>query len=304
MTAKPGTSTVVAILGTGVMGGAMARRLASAGMEVRGWSVPIEDAQALQPAGIQVAETPARAVAGAHVVITMVPSAEAIESFAEGAAGFLPAMDRDAVWLQMSTVGVGPAQRLIELAHSHAVRIVDSPVLGSREPAARGELLMLSSGDDDLIDLCEPVFKVIGQRFFRLGPAGAGSKMKMVTNHWIMAAVGGLAETMALASALGVDGSRFLAALEGTQMDMGYAQVKGRMMLDRRYPTHGNLANGAKDARLAHQAARDAGLPARISEAVADLMDAALSIRPASEDMAAAYEAAVLATHNDGRDPA
>jgi 3-hydroxyisobutyrate dehydrogenase len=202
-------------------------------------------------------------------------------------------MDRGAVWLQTSTVGVAPAERLIALAHSHRVRIVDSPVLGSREPAERGELLMLSSGEEDAIDLCEPVFSVIGQRFFRLGPAGAGSRMKMVTNHWIMAAVGGIAETMALASALGVDGSLFLSALEGTQMDMGYAQTKGRMMLERDYPTHGNLANGEKDARLAHQAASDAGLPARVSGAVAELMDAALSIRPGTEDMAAAYEAAI-----------
>jgi 3-hydroxyisobutyrate dehydrogenase len=285
--------TNVAVLGTGVMGGAIARRLAQAGMAVRGWSVPIEDAEALRADGVDVAETAAAAVAGASVVITMAPNADAIESFADGPDGFLPAMHEHAVWLQMSTVGVAPADRLIALARSNGVRIVDSPVLGSKEPAERGELLMLCSGKDDEIDLCEPLFSVLGRRVFRLGPAGAGSRMKMVTNHWIMAAVGGLAETMALATALDVDGSRFLAALEGTQMDMGYAQVKGRMMLERSYPTHGNLANGEKDARLAHEAARDAKLPGRISGAVAELMSAALAIRPATDDMAAAYEAAI-----------
>jgi len=281
----------------------MARRLAAAGIRVWGWNVPPEDAELLRPAGVEIAASPAEAVDGAQIVVTMVPNAEAIESFAEGVDGFLPAMRDGAVWLQTSTVGVKPAERLMRLAEKHGVGFVDSPVLGSREPAERGELVMLSSGDEELIDLCEPVFQAIARRHFRLGPAGAGSRMKMVANHWIMAAVGGLAETMALASVLGVDGGLFLEALEGTQMDMGYAQTKGRMMLERSYPTHGNLANGAKDARLAHEAARDAGLSARISGAASQLMDAALAIRPGTEDMAAAYEAAFRSSVSHARGP-
>src|SRR5215469_4375065 len=97
---------VVAVLGTGVMGGAMARRLVAAGMEVRAWSIPIEDAEALRPSGVRVAASAADAATGAAAVITMVPDARAIESFAAGSDGFLPAMGSDATWVQMSTVGV------------------------------------------------------------------------------------------------------------------------------------------------------------------------------------------------------
>jgi 3-hydroxyisobutyrate dehydrogenase len=232
-------------------------------------------------------------VQDADIVVTMVPDAEAIKSFATGDDGFLPAMGSSAVWLQSSTVGVAPADELIAMAAQHAVAIVDAPVLGSREPAERGQLVVLASGEDDAISKCDPFFQTVSRRVLRLGPAGMGSRMKMVANHWIMGAVAALAETMALAAGLGVDANTFLGALEGTQMDMGYAQIKGRMMIARRYPPQGNLAIASKDARLAHAAAADLGLPARLSAAAADLMAAAVQLRGGGEDMAAAFEAAL-----------
>jgi 3-hydroxyisobutyrate dehydrogenase len=281
------------VLGTGVMGSAMALNAVRAGMDVRAWSRPLADAERLADAGVQVAATPAGAVAGARLVVTMVPDARAIESFASGPDGFLDAMEPGAVWIQSSTVGVEPADRLIALAAEHGVTIVDAPVLGSKEPAERGELVMLASGEPEALERCEPFFSVVAQRVLDLGPAGAGSRLKMVTNGWIMSAVAAIAESMALAEALGLDGRRFLEALEGMPMDMGYAHIKGGMIADRKFPVQMTLANAAKDASLAHDAARAQGLPARVIGAAADLMAAAAAGGWADEDMAAAFHAAV-----------
>lgn len=285
----------VAMLGTGIMGAAMARNALVAGLEVVGWSVPLSDAQALAEEGAEVAATAAQAAAGADLVVTMVPDASAVESFAEGPEGFLEAMAPGSVWIQSSTVGVAPADRLLALAARHGVEILDAPVLGSKEPAERGELVVLASGEQSAIDRCMPYLEAISRSVMRVGPAGMGSRMKMVTNHWIMGSIAVIAETMALADGLGLDGSQFLQALQGTQMDMGYAQIKGTMMVQRSYPRQASLANGAKDARLAHEAARDAGLPARVSGAAAELLAAALELRAPglTDDMAAAYEAAI-----------
>jgi 3-hydroxyisobutyrate dehydrogenase len=277
------------------MGSAMARNAARAGLTVRAWSRPLRDAKRLSRGGIVVASTAAAASAESELVVTMVPDAKAIESFSSGPDGFLDAMAPDAIWVQCSTVGVTPAYRLIDLAGAHGVRIVDAPVLGSREPAERGELVILASGDEHAIARCARLFDAVARRVLELGPAGNGSRMKMVTNAWIVSAVAGVADSMALSEALGLDGRTFLEAIHGTAIDMGYAQIKGEMMAARSYPVQMTLANAIKDARLVLAAARAQRLPARTIAAAAELMDAAASRGWAAHDMAAAFQGAVAA---------
>jgi 3-hydroxyisobutyrate dehydrogenase len=242
---SPGEKPLVTFLGTGIMGSAMARNAARAGLQVRGWSVPLSDAERLASEGIEVYPTAAEAVADADLVVTVVPDAPAIESFALGEDGFLDAMAPGAVWIQCSTVGVEPADCLVKHAVDHEVTIVDAPLLGSQQPAEEAQLVMLASGEDAAIDLCEPLFDAISRRVVRLGKAGNGSRMKMVTNGWIMSSVAAIAEAMALAEGLGLDGSGFLEAIHGSALDMGYAQTKGGMMLSGEYPAQMRLVNGA-----------------------------------------------------------
>jgi 3-hydroxyisobutyrate dehydrogenase len=275
------------------MGSAMARNAVRAGFTVRAWSRPLEDAARLAGEGIAVAPTAATAVRGAGLVVTMVPDADAIESFSYGPEGFLDAIGPDAIWVQSSTVGVAPTDRLIDAASRHGVTIVDAPVLGSREPAERGELVILASGEENAVERCKPLFDALARRVLKLGPAGSGSRMKMVTNNWIVSSVAAIAESVALAEALGLDGRTFLDALDGTNMDMAYAQTKGGMMLTRDYPVQMTVANAVKDGRLALAAAREHRLPARVIAAATELMESAAADGWAWQDMAAAFQAAL-----------
>jgi 3-hydroxyisobutyrate dehydrogenase len=287
----------LAVLGTGIMGGAMARRAAAAGLAVAAWSRPLADARRLEPEGVQTAATAREAATGADVVVTMAPDADAIASFAAGDEGFLGAASKRAagaaVWAQCATVGLDGCRRLAALAAEAGVAFVDAPVLGTREPAERGELVVLASGPDDALDRCAPFFDAIGRRTLRLGPVGAGTRLKLVANDWIVGAVALLAESMALADALGVDGALFLDAIEGSAVDMGYAQAKGRMMLEGSYPASMPLAHAAKDARLAVDAASRHGLEQSITRAAAALLELAAARGDPAEDMAAAFRAAV-----------
>jgi 3-hydroxyisobutyrate dehydrogenase len=285
-------TTTVAVLGTGVMGSAMARNAVRAGLSVRAWSLPLQDAQRLSADGIAVAPTAAAAAAGADLVVTAVPDAPAIESFSSGPDGFLDAMDPAAVWIQTSTVGAAAADRLIAMAARQGRTIVDAPLLGSRDPAERGELVILASGDSEAIARCTPFFDAVARRVMVVGPTGSGSRLKLVTNGWIMSAVASIAEAFALAEGLGLDGRLFLEAIGGTAMDMGYAQIKGEMMLRRHYPVQMTLANAVKDAELALAAAREQGLPAGVIAAAAELMASAADQGWADHDMAAAFNAA------------
>jgi 3-hydroxyisobutyrate dehydrogenase len=278
----------VAVLGTGIMGAAMARRASAAGLSVTAWSHPLADARRLEPDGVRIAETVGEAAAGADVVVTMAPDANAIAGFAEG---FLSA---DVVWCQSATVGLDGGERLAELAADAGIQFVDAPVLGTKEPAERGELVVLASGLEAPLDRCAPFFEAIGRRTLRLGPAGVGTRLKLVVNNWIVGSVAVLAETLALADALGLSGDVFLDAIHGSGVDMGYAQAKGRMMVEGAYPTSMPLAHAAKDARLAAEAARRHTLEHVVTRAAADLLERGVRGGCGGDDMAAAFRAAAL----------
>jgi 3-hydroxyisobutyrate dehydrogenase len=279
----------VAILGTGVMGGAMARNARRAGHEVRVWSVPLADAERLAGDGVRVCDSAAGAAAGADLCVTMVPDLAAIETFADE---FLAASPPHGVWIQCSTVGIAGAARTTELAARHARALVDAPVLGTREPAERGELTIFASGDDDAIDRCGPFFDAVAKRVLRVGPAGAGSRLKLVVNSLIVTVGAAVAETYALAEALGGVAALLEDATPGTPVASGYTRRKWEMMRTGDYePPTLQLRYAAKDAHLVADAARSAGLPARVAAAVAELYDAGCALGHGELDMAAAYRA-------------
>ncbi|MGZ4202290.1 MAG: NAD(P)-dependent oxidoreductase, partial [Thermoleophilaceae bacterium] len=124
----------VAVLGTGIMGAPIARNIAAAGLDTRAWNRTRSKADPLAQHGVTVEDTPAAAVDGADVLVTMLADGPAVEHvMTEG--GALDAMRDDAVWVQMSTVGIAATERLGQLAERRGVEFVDSPVSGTKKPA-------------------------------------------------------------------------------------------------------------------------------------------------------------------------
>src|SRR5262249_13180894 len=148
---------------------------------------------------------------------------------------FLDVAERRATWIQMSTVGVGFTERLAALAALHGLVFVDAPVLGTREPAEKGELLVFASGPASAHAFCEPIFAPLGRRVRWVGAAGYGSRFKLVVNTWLLALVEGAAESIALAEGLGIDPRDFLETVAGGPLDAPYLQLKGRLMIERRF---------------------------------------------------------------------
>jgi 3-hydroxyisobutyrate dehydrogenase len=277
-----------AVLGTGAMGAPMARRLLAAGFGVRAWNRTRERADALAADGAVVCDSPADAVAGAGFVLTMLTDGPAVESvLVDG--GALDAMAADTVWVQTSTVGVADGDRLIALAAERGLAIVDAPVVGTVAPAERGELIVLASGAGDLRSRVEPLLKAIGRTIMWLGPAGAGSRMKMVTNVWILAVTEAAAEAVALAQALGLDAGDFLEAMAGSQIDCPYLQMKGRAILKQDFRPSFRLRLAAKDAGLVLDAARLSGIDSAVARAVRDRLARAIELGHGDEDLAATY---------------
>jgi 3-hydroxyisobutyrate dehydrogenase len=287
-------NATVAVLGTGIMGAAMARNLLSAGMEVRVWNRTREKAEPLAEDGAKVAGPPAEAAEAADFLITMLSDAAAVEAAVGG--NVLPALAEGGVWLQMSTVGTEGSDRLQKLAAERGVAYVDAPVLGTKQPAEQGALIVLASGPDEVREKCQPVFDALGNKILWLGPAGAGSRLKLVVNNWIVGLVGVLAETSALAEATGVDPARFLEVIEGGPLGLPYAQIKGKMMIEEEFPASFSLRLARKDAALVLDAAEKEGLRLAVAGAVAARFDEALDAGYGEEDLASVYRAV-------GRDP-
>ena len=281
----------IAVLGTGIMGAAMARNLLSAGMEVRVWNRSREKAEPLADDGATVSDSLAEAAEGAGFVLTMLADADAVAEAAGGENGALSALPEDGVWLQTSTVGLEGQEKLAGIADEHGVYYVDAPVLGTKEPAEQGQLIVLASGPEEVRERCQPVFDAVGSKTLWLGPAGAGSHLKLVTNNWIVGLLGALAETISFAEALGVDPNRFLEVIEDGPLGVPYAQMKGQMMIEEEFPTSFSANLARKDANLVLQAAEANGLRLPLTEAAAEHFDEAINAGHGEEDMAAIYQA-------------
>ena len=282
---------VIAVLGTGIMGASMARNLLSAGMEVRVWNRSREKAEPLTDDGATVADSPTEAAEGAGFVLTMLANADAVAETAGGENGALSALPEDGVWLQTSTVGLEGQEKLAGIADEHGVYYVDAPVLGTKEPAEQGQLIVLASGPEEVRERCQPVFDAVGSKSLWLGSAGAGSDLKLVTNNWIVGLLCALAETISFAEALGVDPNRFLEVIEGGPLGVPYAQMKGQMMIEEEFPTSFSANLARKDANLVLQAAEANGLRLPLTEAAAEHFDEAINAGHGEEDMAAIYQA-------------
>ncbi|HEX8864423.1 MAG TPA: NAD(P)-dependent oxidoreductase [Lentzea sp.] len=278
----------IAVLGTGLMGAPIAANLAAAGHDVRVWNRTREKAEPLAERGAVVADTPAEAVEGAEIVLTMLNDGSTVTETMQAAA---PSLPHDAVWIQASTVGIGATEDHIALARSLGLEFVDAPVLGSVKPAQEGKLVVLASGADELRDRVQPVFDVIGARTMWVGEAGASSRLKLVANSWVLALTAAVGEAVSLAESSGLDPKLFLEAVSGGAMDCAYLQMKGNAIIDRSFPPAFTVQNALKDALLVNEAAVRAGVQLDVAQASAARLNRAVTRGHGDEDMAASYYA-------------
>jgi len=285
----------VAVLGLGIMGSAIGKNLCAAGFLVCGWNRHHEAGRPLLASGGALADSPAAAVTGARFVITMLSDAAAVEETI-GSPGVLEAM-RGSIWIQMSTIGVEPTERLAKRAAAAGVAFVDAPVLGTRQPAEQAQLVILGSGPATLRAVCEPVFAATSARVLWLGEAGAGSRLKLVANQWSTGVVAVLAETLTLASSLQVPPSTFFDLVEGSVFGMPYARLKGALMLAGEFPPSFPLALANKDVGLALAAAKRAGQELPVTAAIRAQYARAESLGQGRADLAAVVTALRGVTH-------
>jgi 3-hydroxyisobutyrate dehydrogenase len=280
------TGLDVAVLGAGIMGAAMARSLAREGHAVRLWNRSPDKAEAAVQDGIAAAGSVREAVKGADAVLTVLFDADSVLAVTEE---LTDALSLDAVWLQMSTVGPAGARRLAAEVPQVHERLLDAPVLGTRQPAEDGKLVVLVSGPTKARAKAAPVLEAIGSRTVDVGKeVGAASALKLACNSWVATVNAGTAQALALTSALGLDPALFLEAVKGGPVDAPYVQLKGALMIEESWDTPSFAVDGVrKDVTLMIEAAKDAGVPAKLLKTLLTYYDRASEAGLGGADMAA-----------------
>ncbi|MFJ8739506.1 NAD(P)-dependent oxidoreductase [Embleya sp. NPDC127516] len=282
----------VAVLGTGIIGAAIARNLSRDDFPVRAWNRTPDKAAALATDGVTATASPAEAVTGADIVLTVLNDGPRVLDAMRAAA---PGLRPGTVWVQISTVGVDALDDLVIFAREHELTLVDAPVQGTRGPAEQGQLVVLAAGTPAIREAVQPLFDTIGRRTLWVGEdgtSGAATRLKLVLNTWVLALTHGVGEALALAKGLDVDPQLFLDVVGGSPMDSGYLQLKSAAILSDDYTPSFSVDNAEKDARLVLQAAEHTGIRMDVVAAGAARFRRASEQGHGDQDMAAAYFAA------------
>lgn len=253
----------VAVLGIGMMGFPMARRLCEAGFSVHAWNRSPAKAERLRPFGAHIAHTPAQAVAEADLVITLLEDGHIVEDvlFRQGTAG---ALQPGSLVVDMSSIQ--PRQ-----ARDHAARLValgvqhlDAPVSGGTVGAEAGTLAIMAGGKPADFERALPVFEVLG-RATHVGPTGAGQLAKLANQMIVGITIGAVAEALLLCEKGGADMGKVKQAISGGFADSRILQVHGQRMVERDFTKRGAVSVQLKDMRNALTTAMEVGFDAPIT---------------------------------------
>jgi 3-hydroxyisobutyrate dehydrogenase len=273
---------VVAVLGAGALGAAMAGRLGETGHEVRLWNRTPERARAAaeHAAGVTAVAAASGAIRGASAVLTVLRDGGAV---AEVMSDAITAVDEGTVWIQASTVGPVEARALGDLAGKHGVAYLDAPVSGSTTPAREGRLVWLVAGDDEALRRARAVLAALGSSVLHVGTGIEGSALKLAINAWMTAATVAMSDVLALCDALGVNHATFVEALEAGPLAMPYELQKVSAMDAGAYTAGFAVELALKDVDLAAQQAR----PSPLLQVVRDRLQRAVDAGHGSDDLAA-----------------
>src|SRR5438477_4645827 len=167
------------LIGLGNMGGRVARRLLAAGYPLGVYGRHPESTRALVDLGARAYPSPLLLAGDADVVLTMVPDDAALEQIVLGADGVLGGLRPGATIIDLSSVHPATSRSIAALAEQRHVAALDAPVSGSTPQAETGTLIVFVGGERDVYERCRPIFDVLSNASFFMGPSGAGATMKL-----------------------------------------------------------------------------------------------------------------------------
>jgi 3-hydroxyisobutyrate dehydrogenase-like beta-hydroxyacid dehydrogenase len=282
-------STPVGIIGLGLMGTALSERLLDAKIEVIGFDIEGARSEKLKAAGGAIAAS-VRELAGRSrtVLVAVYSGAQAEALFGDIELGAGPA--RPTV-VCTTTCGPEEISRLARRAISAGIPLVEAPISGTSAEMRAGTATALLAGETNTLESVSTLLDILCPRNVHVGAIGDASRTKLAINLILQNNRAALAEGIAFAERLGLDGRAFLAAARESAAYSRVMETKGRKMLTRDYEPQSHLAQTLKDAELILGEAGRRGLRLPMTATQADLLRAAIALEGPDSDSAAVIEA-------------
>lgn len=283
-------SEQVAILGLGTMGGGMAANLLKAGFPLAVYNRTAAKAQPLVGAGARLALTPAEAVQGATVVVSMLADDAASRAVWLGQNGALAATAKGTILIESSTVSPAWIAELDARATEHGAELLDAPVTGSKTQAAAGQLSFLVGGSAPALTTVTPVLQSMSKEIVHLGPIGSGAKLKLINNFLCGVQVASLAEGLAWIERSGLDREKAMAILKAGAPGSPLLGAISARMISQTYDVNFLLRLMAKDLTYAETEAARCDIPLTTAKAARTLFEDAVAKGFGEEDMSSVIE--------------
>jgi 2-hydroxy-3-oxopropionate reductase len=266
-TSTPANRPTIALLGIGMMGFPMGRRLCEAGYTLKAWNRTRDKADRLAPFGAQVFDHAADAARGADVLITMLENGDIVEQVlfgAAGAPGAAAALKPGAVVVDMSSIKPAQARGHAQKLAALGVLYLDAPVSGGTVGAEQGMLAVMAGGEASTFEQVKSIFAPLG-RATHVGPSGSGQLAKLANQMIVGITIGAVAEALLLCEKGGANMAQVKEAITGGFADSRILQVHGQRMVDRDFAPRARMTVQLKDLRNALDTAGGLGFVAPIT---------------------------------------
>jgi 3-hydroxyisobutyrate dehydrogenase-like beta-hydroxyacid dehydrogenase len=252
----------IGFIGLGRMGAAMAANLVKAGHEVSVFNRSPGKGSSLVKLGAHEAADVAGACGG-DAVITMLADDDAASDIAMGPGGLVENLPKGAIHVSMSTISVALSKRLTQAHAKAGQRYVAAPVFGRPDAAAAAKLFIVAAGDAATIDVCQPLFRAMGQQTFPIGTEPSAANLVKLSGNFLMAsAIEALGEAVALIGKAGIDRHAYIELLTSSIFNSPVYKIYGGLIAQGKFePAAFAAPLGYKDIRLALAAAEGLRVP-------------------------------------------
>jgi 3-hydroxyisobutyrate dehydrogenase len=280
----------VGVVGLGVMGGGIARRLLAAGHTVYGYNRTRQKAEPLVEAGLVLCDTPRAAAEASDVVMSMVTNVAALRAVAEGEDGIIAGLSPGKVWVDLTTAAPAVSRELAERARAAGADMVDAPVSGSVSTLEEGRLSIMVGGSRETFERVEPILLDIGPKVTHVGENGQALLLKIAINLSLHVQMVAFCEGLLLAEKDGIDREVAVDVMLSSVIASPMLKYRGPFVLERPEEAWFDVDMMQKDMLLALEAGRQLDVPMPTTAVSNELLTAARGLGLAREDFAVVYE--------------
>lgn len=251
----------IGFIGLGIMGGGMVRNLHKAGYPVCVWNRTASKAEPFRELGISIGTSPADVASQSDVIITCVGDSPDVEAVILGENGVIHGAKAGSLVIDCSTISPQTTRHIAQALHQHGVGMLDAPISGGSEGAAKGTLSIMVGGSDADFARAQPILSAMGKTITHVGEQGAGQMVKLVNQILVVGTMQAISEALVFAQAGGLDLQKTLDAVSGGAAGSWMLSNRAPQVIQRDWRPGFTIDLQQKDLRIVLDSADQLGVP-------------------------------------------